>query len=87
MNFLQSFRLTNTSAQTLYSNNKFKLISVKSNQIDTLDLLKPECQRAVDTEQVNSIFTYQIKHFKNFPNSLLSISRTLFRLIPFKITN
>ena len=66
MNFLQSFGLTSSLTQTLYSNPKFKLLSVKSNQIEELQLIKPECQRAIDTEQVHSIFTYQINHYEKY---------------------
>lgn len=52
--------------KVLFTQPKFKLISVKSNYIDKLGLIKPECQRAIDMEQVNSIITFQLQHLKDY---------------------
>lgn len=41
-------------------------MTLTSSQLKTFEVRKPEVQRAVDTEQVNKIFNYQVNHFKKY---------------------
>lgn len=70
MNFLSQFRSIpekqQVSERVIYEQPKYKLMLVKSNQLSKLNVSKPECQRAVDPEQINSIFAFQVKHFETF---------------------
>ena len=56
---------TSLSYKLLHSTAKSDLLLIKSNDLEDIEFIKPECQRAVDTEQVNTIFSFQEKHFKS----------------------
>ena len=69
MNFLSSLsspRCDITPEKVLYSQPKFKMLLIKSDQLSNMNLLKPECQRAIDHEQINSIFTFQVRHYEDY---------------------
>lgn len=71
MNFLSSLRTPQRDIsipleKVIYSQPKHKLFLIPSNRLSELNLLKPECQRAVDPEQINSIFAFQMKHYETF---------------------
>ena len=50
----------------MFSSNKYNLLTISSSQIKDLNISTPECQRAIDSEQVNKIVSYQVQHYNNY---------------------
>ena len=59
MNYLEENKKNNV----MFSSNKYNLLTISSSQIKDLNISTPECQRAIDSEQVNKIVSYQVQHY------------------------
>ena len=50
----------------MYTTPKISFQMLSYNDICKLNIIKPNCQRAIDSEQINKIHEYQIRHFEQF---------------------
>jgi hypothetical protein len=58
--------LFKNKGKLLVSARKYKLYSVNSTYISNSELQQPECQRLLDSNQVDKIYNYQIEHYNTY---------------------
>ena len=65
-----------------YKTFNFQFMSVEQliRNINTKILIKPECQRAIDRQQVGEIFNYQVKHYSKYGEFFFTSPITLAKL-------
>ena len=62
----------------MYKTSKMSLQMLSLEELNTFNIIKPDCQRAVDPDQINKIYEYQIRHFEKY-NEFFFANPILFR--------
>lgn len=50
----------------MYKTSKMSLQMLSLEELNIFNIIKPDCQRAVDPDQINKIYEYQIRHFEKY---------------------
>jgi len=50
----------------MYQTPKISLQMLSMTELNNFNIIKPACQRSIDSDQINKIYEYQIRHFEKY---------------------